>query len=351
MREIRRLLLARGLAASTKQRYNRDVKLWLDWNLDQLDDPLFIDADKAADFIAFCFSTTNKNGASIRKVMTAIFSYMTDNGYDYDEISKHRTIRRMLKGFVKIKPPNRRKKMPFSKDHLHHIFKFGFDPTVYDEYMAATAVLFGYYGGLRPGEYTKTTNNKDNPLLIKNIEWIPNKKDPFSIIINIFKSKTNKLSILPESISIDCSCRFYNGYIPCIVHRLLKYFKIRRKKVGSFKKHDPLFINGNGTILGYQHINNFMYNIIGNIADGLDIDMDPKKYTPHTLRSGRCTDMAREGVPGVRIQKWGRWKSLCWMDHYLNLDWKDIAKITRRSIHSLQANITAETFQLEAGRR
>ena len=53
--------------------------------------------------------------------------------------------------------------------------------------------------------------------------------------------------------------------------------------------------------------------------------MDPSNYTPHALRVGGCTDMARNGSPGWLIEQKGRWSSKIWKDVYINLDWSDLA--------------------------
>ena len=68
-----------------------------------------------------------------------------------------------------------------------------------------------------------------------------------------------------------------------------------------------------------------MHNVIGILNKKLSLNMDPKKYTPHCLRQGGCTDLARYGVPAWRIEMKGRWRSKMWRHTYINTDWRDMA--------------------------
>ncbi len=72
--------------------------------------------------------------------------------------------------------------------------------------------------------------------------------------------------------------------------------------------------------------------------------MKPKEYTPHTLRVGRCTDLARQGKPGWYIEKAGRWSSKVWKDTYINLDWTDLALLLNRPQSELQHEIMVKPF-------
>ena len=72
--------------------------------------------------------------------------------------------------------------------------------------------------------------------------------------------------------------------------------------------------------------------------------MNPRHYTPHVLRMGGCTDKARKGFPGWKIEKWGRWRSKCWKDVYINLDWMDMASLSGISVSNLLKNIQNKPY-------
>ena len=76
-----------------------------------------------------------------------------------------------------------------------------------------------------------------------------------------------------------------------------------------------------------------MRNLMKNLARG--IGLEEKYYVPHSLRSGRCTDLMRANKPKWAVKKWGRWRSDCWFDHYLKLDVSDIAKISNLTYNDL----------------
>ena len=54
----------------------------------------------------------------------------------------------------------------------------------------------------------------------------------------------------------------------------------------------------NGKPMRYDHLNIFMFNCIVLINKMRKLKLTPSHYTPHTLRSGGCTDLARDDKPG-----------------------------------------------------
>ena len=72
--------------------------------------------------------------------------------------------------------------------------------------------------------------------------------------------------------------------------------------------------------------------------------MNPEHYTPHCLRLGGCTDWARRGEPSWRIEMQGRWSSQIWRDTYINLDWKDMARIKGCTVSDLQKDIVRQPY-------
>ena len=88
-----------------------------------------------------------------------------------------------------------------------------------------------------------------------------------------------------------------------------------------------------------------MFNAIVIVAKKLKIKLDPSKYTPHALRQGGCTDMARHGFPAWRIEMAGRWESKRWRKIYINTDWRDIATLSGRAVTELLDEITSRPYK------
>ena len=74
------------------------------------------------------------------------------------------------------------------------------------------------------------------------------------------------------------------------------------------------------------------------MAKATGIALNPDYYTPHSIRIGSATDLARLGVPGWKIQKLGRWDTNMWTKTYVGLDLYDIARLRNSTISDLQAS-------------
>ena len=97
-----------------------------------------------------------------------------------------------------------------------------------------------------------------------------------------------------------------------------------RESGDRFTAKDPVLVTKTGKIFRYQHLNNFMFNAIKPINRIKKLKLKASNYTPHALRVGGCTDMARNGEPGWFIEQFGEWSSKIWKDVYINLDWSDL---------------------------
>ena len=88
-----------------------------------------------------------------------------------------------------------------------------------------------------------------------------------------------------------------------------------------------------------------MFNAIVTLTKKLKVKLDPRKYTPHTLRQGGCTGMARHGVPSWRIEMTGRWRSKMWRKTYINTDWRDMAKLSNQTVTELLDKIKTIPYE------
>ena len=68
-----------------------------------------------------------------------------------------------------------------------------------------------------------------------------------------------------------------------------------------------------------DNLNNCMHNCTSLMDNKRNLNLNPSHHTPQTLRSGGCTDLARDGKPGWFIEEEGRWSSTCWKDSYISI--------------------------------
>ncbi len=199
-------------------------------------------------------------------------------------------------------------------------------------------IFLGHEGMFRPNEVSKTTLG---PVLTRGqITFTPTKNNPTDLTITLYKSKTNQIG-RPERTSIPCRChKKYTGiWVPCTVHHMLHYLKMRDTIFGK-NKSDPLFPKNIGSAKGkpfsYANLYQCLKDCIRLIRTKSNIYIKTKYYSPHCLRVGGCVDMARNGEPGHMIHQQGRWSSDMWKKIYLSLDWQDISALSGKSISELK---------------
>ena len=132
---------------------------------------------------------------------------------------------------------------------------------------------------------------------------------------------------------------------PCAPHMLKYYIQVRNQYHNeTFGANDPIFIKRNGKTVSYDNLNNFMHNTICAINRRMKLKMNPSNYTPHTLRTGGCTDMARKGYPAHIIESQGRWSSKMWKDTYVNMDWSDMARLADCTVSELKKRMMSKPY-------
>ena len=179
---------------------------------------------------------------------------------------------------------------------------------------------------MRPSEYAKTRFSQ--PLTLQQIEFHPSFTYPTSLIVNLYRSKTNQHNN-KEMIIMGCTCKkqILGTWCPCVVHHIKHYINFRNTIYGD-NPNGYFFMKSNGKPLSYDNMNVFLKNCIKHMNNNYNVNFDPKEYTPHSLRVGGCTDFARRGKPGYIIEQAGRWSSKTWKTTYINLDWRDISTLS-----------------------
>ena len=72
------------------------------------------------------------------------------------------------------------------------------------------------------------------------------------------------------------------------------------------------------------------------VSEKIDVKLNPKYYTPHSLRVGGCTDLSREGATSYKVSRFGRWSSDCWKHIYVNIDFIDLARLRNETVEELR---------------
>ena len=333
------MLANHGISSNTRKNYTCYFKYWeqyCDWM--EISD-LSLNQFHAINFAAWCWKFTTLNGELVSRALTAAGSYHKDNGISWIR-KDFPAVKRHIDGFTKLRPPKRRPKLPFSEYHIQKLFYYCINYNRYDDTLMGAVILIGYILLLRPGELASNSRSKSKRLSNCRITWFPSFRSPSEISVKVSNSKTNQDNSKLETIYAGCNCNDKDRVIPCPPHTL-KYYITKRNSFHnrSFGPNEALFIKKNGKTLEYNNLNNWIHNAIAALNKRMNLKMNPAHYTAHTLRTGGCTDMARKGYPGWMIESQGRWSTNMWKDTYINMDWKDMARLRGCTVTELKCKI------------
>ena len=157
-------------------------------------------------------------------------------------------------------------------------------------------------------------------------------KNNFDDTSRIFQDQSHSDAVL----AIDCQCYKSNSvYLARTGPLMIRYLKMRCKLFKKrLKKSDPLLVTELNARLKCCHINDFLHEAIRKMAEATGIPLSPFEYTPHSLRTGGTTDLARLGRNALFIQKFGRWQSNQWKQVYIQLDFRDLARLRNETTSS-----------------
>ena len=323
-----------GLTNGTIMKYKDKVHLWIDFCKEFGYDPLVRNENTLYCFFGFLIKERKKTGASIEEYLSALTAYWRFYQLEY----KRSGMMSYTIKSLKIKHPvSPRKKKPFS-----HLFIWWIFHTFYNAkhpnltiLAVVIGILMGYFLGCRPNEYCYSYH-KDQYTYRCQIRFIPSKEDAKEIAFMIprGRSKTNRNGDM-EMITIDCHCHKMRFGLPspCLVHLLLFYEKLRiRSFKKSLKPSDILLVTEVNKPLKYCQVNDFLHKAIIKMAAATKVPLCPHEYTPHALRTGGATDLARMGKNTLFIQQFGRWRSDEWKKVYIALDFTDLAILRNETI-------------------
>ena len=319
--------------------YDRNWICWLDFcNFSEID-PLQLNTNLAANFICWLYRhAIVSSGTQASKVLTGVTSTLLNFNIIW---FRTRYVRELINGFIRLRPPIRKPKRPWSIYHNQLLYNYVFIPNKSDFFiLSLCSMIFLAYGGLlRPSEVSK---RQFSPTLMRNqINFHPSFKKPTELILILFSSKTNKIN-KQERIIIPCLCKtkIAQAWCPCPVHHMKYYVSIRDK---SFPKNGPLFPKNLGKRKGqpitYYILSKFLKSAIITFNSKCNLNLNPNHYTPHVIRIGSTTDLVRHGYAAHYIQNRGRWLSQMWKSIYINLTWDDISLISGKSITYLISQV------------
>ena len=155
-------------------------------------------------------------------------------------------------------------------------------------------LLYAHDNGFRSHNYVYN-NTAEALVRVRDLTFYPSVENPQALTSKLPRSKTSQVDApTRETRTIWCSCD--RG--PCAVHEMAALLKDRMNE-GS----EALFLMDNGFPVTY----NVLRKILKTLCEA--IGLDPRYYTPHSLRIGCATDMSMEGVPIEIIMKFINWKS------------------------------------------
>ena len=156
---------------------------------------------------------------------------------------------------------------------------------------------FLYYGLCRIGEVT----SGNHPIKAKDVYVsLENEK----ILLILYTSKTHGKHTRPQSIKISSTKR--------TLHRNSKQpvfdpFKLAREyqaiRGGYIEDDDPYFVFSDNSPVKPRHVRKLLKELLE------CLNLNSNNYGTHSFRTGRATDLFKNGQSVETIKKWGRWKS------------------------------------------
>lgn len=201
-------------------------------------------------------------------------------------------VSKLMKSLHKLSP-SVDTRLPVSHDLLKKIIVClsSFCKSRYEMVMYTAMFSFAYYACLRVGEYAIANSDK-NVLAIDQLTTISKKGKVCALRVKFrnFKHCTDAQNIPVLEINMQDD-------ITCPVTSMGKYLEVRPHCPG------PIFIDENMSTVSSAKFQKLMQSCIS------FLNLDKKRYTTHSLRIGRCTDMVLQGYSEAQIRSVGRWKS------------------------------------------
>ena len=283
-------------------------------------------------FMAFLAIELEKTGKVIETYINAISNLFKIYRIEWKRSALFRIT---LNAFKLRHPSDEQPKKPMSHLFIWWIWNSYLDLNNinFDIFACLIGMLIGYFLGCRPCEYSRDAKGKLRTRYYQ-LSYLPKKKRAKELVLTLVDTKTNKTGSKVEICTIDCQCgkKRFGIPSPCLLHAMLLYQKERKKRFGKIRKTSPLIVTALNNSICFSHMSNFLHKAILAMCIRTGIKLCPFEYTPHALRTGGTTDLARLGHNWLYIQKFGRWDTKEWQDTYVKLDFKDLAQLRNETI-------------------
>ena len=233
--------------------------------------------------------------STIKSYTSAIKCILTLDGYHWDD---NKVLLPVITGACKVVNDVVKTRLPIHINLLEVLlFEVGqmFRNQYYLEIMYKTMLLIGYYGLLRIEELTKSPHT----IRARNVHVGTNKD---KILIVLYSSKTHGKESQPQQIKIQMDqtsslMRANRHFSPSKLTRL--YLKLR----GGYKTdEEQFFVFSDLSPVASHHFRTVLNKLL------MSINLNPKLYSSHSLRSGRSTDLIKAGFTVEQVKRLGRWR-------------------------------------------
>lgn len=236
------------------------------------------------------------------------------NGHG-DPLAGKLQLSQLLKGVQRKKPGRKDSRLPVTPLVLEKIFQvLNREPASYDNRLLWAACCLGFFGFLRSGEFTSTSDTFDPTwnLAIADVA-IDSASDPTMVQIRIKGSKTDQLRKGTTIVVGRTKSPI------CPVKALLAYIAARGCQPG------PLFRHKNGSPLTRQQFVERLRSTLGKAG------VEYSRFSGHSFRIGAATTAAARGIADSTIQTLGRWQSDSFK-RYIRMPHSELAAVSAQLV-------------------
>lgn len=291
----------------------------------------------------FAFSELKEKGA--QSVCTALSHYFATALIPW---VRSTAFSKALAGYKYLRPSEKYPRRPLCQEHLITFVELNlFDLSTFDGAMQWACILTHYYFLLRGGEgcaELRENSARDSKHGISRDQFrfqfrrnVTKAAALYQIILNLANHKGDKHGERNAEVASGCTCNIYQP--TCGIHAIFRY-DILRGQMPWRRTRKQYFCWEDGRRFTRPDLQKLLQECIGAINRIKGLMLRVKEYKPHSMRSGRTTDMARAGVNPIFIKRAGRWQSDVWDNEYTKLSFSDVSMVADRSLAELNLAVT-----------
>lgn len=308
LRVVRKILRDLAYASTTTKTYRSAVRHYQTFCHNRSMTPLPMSLDKATLFLAYWIDS-GYQVASFRSALSAIKAWSEEINMPWLNEHELHSLGLHLTGAQNLRPQQAARMTPFTLDILMPLLR-RLDYSTSEHAVYATMARLQHGGLLRFKEVAE--------LDIAHVTW-----EADAVCIAIHQGKSGK-GEPPQMVYLFRSEEKLSPYNMLKAYWQRFNIDIKPKHYKLFprlKKHSgvmqPFFSQHPTTNSTYKEFLRLQLSAMG--------ISHPEKFSTHSFRSGGATDMWRRGTPLEVIQRFGRWKSMCFLI-YIRASAKEIGR-------------------------